>query len=130
VQGGTWYWTAPAQFVGEKSDYSGGELTFDIYQDNRSSQFSNGDVILEGTDTTLVYDFGGTDSHPETDWTSYTVPLEATEDWTVESLDGEAATTEQFESVLDDVQRLEIRGEYVSGSDTGYLDNPTLAPPE
>lgn len=130
VEGGTWYWTAPAQFRGGKSDYGGGDLAFDIYQNNRSSQFSNSDVIIEGTDTTLVYDFGGTDSHPETDWTSYTVPLSVTDDWTVDTIDGEAATAQQFEAVLADVQRLEIRGEYVSGSDTGYLDNPTLAPPE
>jgi len=27
------------------------------------------------------------------------------------------------------VTDLQIRGEYVSGSDTGYLDNPTLWPP-
>lgn len=130
VQGGTWYWRAPAQFTGEKSAYRGGRLTFDIYQNNRSEQFSNSDVILEGAETTLVYDFGGTDSHPETDWTSYAVPLEPTDAWTVDSLDGEPATGSQFEAVLADVGRLAIRGEYVSGSDTGYLDNPTLVPPE
>lgn len=130
VEGGTWYWTAPTQFLGDKSDYGGGELTFDIYQDNRSSQFSNDDVVLEGTETTLAYDFGGEESHPETDWTSYTVPLTATDSWFVGSIDGDEATADQFESVLSDLQRLAIRGEYVSGSDTGYLDNPTLTPPE
>jgi len=130
VQGGVWYWAAPAQFTGEKSDYAGGELTFDIYQNNRSSQFNAQDIILEGPEMSLSYDIGGTETHPETDWTSYAVPLEATDGWTVGSKSGDAATEEQFQSVLSDLQGLAIRGEYVSGSDTGYLDNPTLVPPE
>ena len=130
VQGGVWYWVAPAQFTGGKSAYLGGELTFDIYQNNRSSQFHARDVVISNGETDLVYDFGGFDSHPQTDWTSYTVPLSAGDGWTVGSLDGEAATKAQFETVFADVRKLAIRGEYVTGADTGYLDNPTLVPPE
>ena len=87
-------------------------------------------MILQGPETELVYDFGGTDTHPETDWTSYSVPLEVTDGWTAGSISGEAATEAQFETALADVQQLAIRGEYVSGADTGYLDSPTLVPPE
>lgn len=130
VQGGVWYWSAPAQFTGDKSDYAGGELTFDLYQSTRSSQFNAQDVILDGPEMSLSYDVGGEDTHPETDWTSYTVPLETADGWTEGSTSGEAATDEQFESVLTDLQGLSIRGEYVTGSDKGYLDNPTLVPPE
>ena len=129
VSGGVWYWAAPAQFTGEKSDYFGGELTFDLYQSTRSSQFNAQDVILEGPEMSLSYDVGGTETHPETDWTSYSVPLAVADGWTTGSTSGEPATEEQFESVLSDLQGLAIRGEYVSGSDTGYLDNPTLVPP-
>ena len=130
VQGGVWYWVAPGQFTGGKSAYLGGQLTFDIYQNNRSSQFHARDVVISDGNTDLVYDFGDIDSHPETDWTSYTVPLAAGDSWTVGSLDGEAATESQFETVFEDVEKLAIRGEYVTGPDTGYLDNPTLVPPE
>jgi hypothetical protein len=128
VEGGTWYWVAPRQFVGDKSAYHDGELRFDIYQNNRSSQFNARDVILSGTSTDLVYNFGDVDSHPQTDWTSYTVPLQATSSWTVESLEGTTATADHFETVLGDLQSLAIRGEYVTGSDTGYLDNPAIVP--
>ena len=130
VQGGVWYWVAPAQFTGGKAAYLGGQLTFDIYQNNRSSQFSARDVVISNGETDLVYDFGGVDSHPETDWTSYTVPLAAGDGWTTGSISGEAATETQFETVFEDVTKLAIRGEYVSGPDTGYLDNPALVPPE
>lgn len=130
VEGGVWYWAAPAQFVGEKSAYAGGELSFDLYQSTRSSQFNAQDVIIEGPETSLSYDVGGTETHPDTDWTSYSVPLEVADGWTTGSTSGEAATEAQFESVLADLQGLAIRGEYVTGADTGYLDNPTLVPPE
>lgn len=130
VQGGVWYWVAPAQFTGSKSAYLGGQLTFDIYQNNRSNQFNARDVVISDGETNLVYDFGGFDSHPETDWTSYTVPLSAGDGWTTGSISGEAATETQFGTVFEDVTKLAIRGEYVSGADTGYLDNPTLVPPE
>lgn len=130
VQGGVWYWVAPTAFTGDKSAYAGGTLSYDIYQNNRSNQFRAQDVLLEGAETTLAYSYGGEENHPETDWTSYDVPLTATEDWTVDSLDGEQATDDQMQAVLSDLQKLTIRGEFVSGSDTGYLDNPTLTPPE
>jgi hypothetical protein len=128
VQGGVWYWVAPANFRGDKSGFYGGTFTYDIYQSNRNSQFNADDIKLSGAGTDLIYDFGGTETHPRTDWTAYSVRLEESDDWVVDST-GDQATAGDMETVLGDVTRLHIRGEYVSGSDTGYLDNPTLWPP-
>jgi hypothetical protein len=128
VQGGVWYFVAPANFRGDKSGFYGGTITFDLIQSRTDSQFSSDDIKLSGGGIDLVYDFGGTETHPRTDWTAYSATLDESDDWVVNDT-GEQATAEEIQTVLADVTRLHIRGEYVSGSDTGYLDNPTLWPP-
>ena len=128
VQGGVWYWVAPANFRGDKSGFYGGTFTYDIYQNNRTSQFDADDIELSGGGIDLTYDFGGTETHPRTDWTAYSVTLDESDDWVVDGT-GDQATAAEMQTVLGDVTRLHIRGEYVSGSDTGYLDNPALWPP-
>jgi len=129
AQGGVWYWVAPANFRGDKSGFYGGTLTYDLIQNNTSSQFDSDDVIISGGDMDLVYDFGGAETHPRTDWTAYSVTLDESDDWVVDDT-GDQATAEEIQTVLADVSRLHIRGEFVSGSDTGYLDNPTLWTPD
>lgn len=129
VQGGVWYWVAPANFRGDKSGFYGGTVTYDIYQSNRNSQFSSDDIKLSGGGIDLVYDFGGEETHPRTDWTAYSVTLDESDDWVVDDTE-EQATAAEIQTVLADVTRLHIRGEYVSGSDTGFLDNPALWPPD
>jgi hypothetical protein len=129
VQGGVWYFVAPANFRGDKSEFYGGTITFDLIQNRTDSQFSSDDIKLSGGGIDLVYDFGDADTHPRTDWTAYSATLEESDDWIVDGT-GEQATAEQIQTVLADVTRLHVRGEYVSGSDTGYLDNPTLWPPD
>lgn len=128
VTGGVWYFEAPAAFLGDRSGAYGGELAFDLRQSSTSSQFDASDVELVGTvngaTVTLVYD---TAANPETSWTSYQVPLDATAGWTVDTVDGAAATEAQLRAVLGDLEQLLIRGEYREGADTGGLDNPTLS---
>jgi hypothetical protein len=128
VQGGVWYWVAPANFRGDKSGFYGGTLTFDLIQSRIVSQFNASDVIVSGGELDLVYDFGGQETHPRTDWTVYSVTLHESGDWVVDGT-GNQATAEEIRTVLADITRLHIRGEYISGSDTGFLDNPSLWPP-
>ena len=132
VQGGVWYWVASPAFLDDKSAYYGGRLTFDLQQSSTSSQFTDvADVVLVGgSGVELVYDFGGDSSHPNTSWTGYELTLDESDDWRVGTYDGTAATRSQVQSVLGDLTEMRIRGEYVSGADTGRLDNPALVPPE
>jgi alkaline phosphatase D len=131
VQGGVWYWVASPAFLEDKSAYYGGRLTFDLQQSSLSSQFTDvADVVLVGgSGVELVYDFGGDSSHPETSWTGYDLTLDESDDWRAGAHDGPAATASQVQSTLGDLTELRIRGEYVSGADTGRLDNPALVPP-
>jgi hypothetical protein len=120
VQGGTWYWQAPAKFYGNFSQAYGQTLTFDLKQSSIDNQFDNQDVILTGAGITIHLD---TLSHPDTSWTSYSVRLDISEAWRVGDV---AATSSDIETVLGALEDLKIRGEYVNGPDTGGLDNVVL----
>jgi hypothetical protein len=125
VQGGTWYFQAPSKFHGDFSQAYGTNIEFDLRQSSTSSQFDNVDISLSGSGTTLVYD---TAYNPSTTWTSYSVLLTETSGWKVGSLSGSIPSQSQFSDVLSDITDIKIRGEYVSGPDTGGLDNVTVVP--
>lgn len=124
--GGVWYWNSSQEYLGDKSAYSGGTLSFDLNQSATDSQFNDTDVILESNDTRLGYDFGDSSTHPGQNWTSYEVPLSADDGWTNLETD-EPATQEEFDQILSDLNELWIRGEYREGSDTGGIDNVELS---
>jgi uncharacterized repeat protein (TIGR01451 family) len=119
--GGVWYFAAPNEFLGDKSGYYNGTLRFDLNQSSTDSPFDDADVVLSDLNRTVVYDFGGSASHPETNWTSYAVPLNASGNWTYES--GANVSKSGFEAVLTNLSRMRIRGEYRVGYDRGCLDN-------
>lgn len=119
VTGGTWYWQAPARFLGNRSVAYQTNLTFDLTQSEPDSQFDAPDVILVGDGVTLEFD---TPANPGTTWTAYSVPLSESAGWTVQST-GLAPTTGEMQAVLGDLTMLRIRGEFRDGPDTGGLDN-------
>lgn len=86
-----------------------------------------GDIALMSGETTLVYEFRGENSKPETEWTSFEVPLSAEADWINLDSQDPFATEEEYRTVLSDIERLRIRGEYRSGSDESRLDSVTLS---
>lgn len=126
--GGVTFFIAPTKFLGNQSAAFGTHLTFDLQQiyPGSPNQFEDGDVILQGAGLTLVFDTGYYPANGA--WTSYAVPLIASEGWRVSSLNGSAASDEQLLAVLSDLSALKIRAEYQSGPDTGLLDNVALVP--
>ncbi|HFC11370.1 MAG TPA: hypothetical protein ENJ56_00900, partial [Anaerolineae bacterium] len=120
--GGTWYWDAPAPYLGDVSSAYGRTLQFDLTQSSTSSQFDNHDVILNSATMQLNFD---TSYNPGTDWTHYRVVLDENAGWSVNG-SGVVPTSAEFQAVLADLQQLRIRGEYRSGADTGKLDNVLL----
>lgn len=123
--GGIWYWQAPTKFLGDQSAAWGGSLSFDLTQNKLSSQLDRDDVILTGGGLTIVFD---TANNPGLDWTEYSIDLNDTAGWTLDTAAGAAATAGQIQTVLGNLGTLRIRGEYVNGSDTGQLDNVILTP--
>jgi len=99
--------------------FVGGTLSFWLIQESAmDDQFSSKDIIIEGANgSELYYEF---DAYPSTTWTHYEIPLDPNDVWF--NSNGDAASTLEFENVMNDLQKLWIRGEYQSGEDTGGLD--------
>ncbi len=119
--GGVWYWSAPDKFLGHKQKAK--RIKYEMKQSSLDNQFDDADIILESKDIRLVYMFP---YHPDTVWTSFSADLTSEKGWKKDNLNGGAATKEDIRKVLSDLTGLKIRGEYVSGSDYGSLDNVVL----
>jgi alkaline phosphatase D len=119
----TWFFAAPAKYLGDVSNLYGGMLRFDLKVTELTNPFSYTDVQLASGSLSLVYDCS---PDPSTLWTSYEVPLTEA-GWKVDHItSGAPATKEQFQQVLANLTTLRIRGEYNGGEDTGMLDNVYL----
>jgi hypothetical protein len=124
VVGGVWFFSAPSKFLGDDSATYGQNLSFDLRMRGSGPLFDDSDVILSGAGLNLVYDTTAVPQDPI--WTSYSIPLVDTAGWKVGSLVGPAPTQAQFLAVLSALTSLWIRGEFITGSDSGDLDNVTL----
>lgn len=122
VAGGVWFWKAPPKFHGDFSGAFGRTLTFDQRQSSLSNQFNDRDVILIGGSGALIW--FDTAMNPGTDWTSYSISLDASAGWMLD--DNSPAPEPTIREVLSDLVDLQIRGEFISGPDTGSLDNVVL----
>jgi hypothetical protein len=124
--GGTWYYSAPAKFLGDRSLAYGQPLSFDLYQRGSGQQFAASDVALIGAGLILTIDAGGNPLPLET-WVHYEVALSEAAGWVRTnnplSLTGVAATQSDLVAVLGALDGLRIRGEFIGGTDFGRLDN-------
>jgi gliding motility-associated-like protein len=125
LPGSTVYFVAPSKFLGNKSWAYNNTLSFDLKIET-GSFFYEDDVILEGNGITLAYDMP---NNPTTSWTTFTCTLNETSGWKVGTRLGATATKAQIQSVLCDLTKLWIRGEFFSNlfvADEGFLDNVSL----
>ena len=125
TQGPTFYWRAPAKFLGDVSFAYGSFLRFSIRDDGDVSYFMFPDVILTGAGLTLEYSMNTLDYPIGPDFVSYSIPLTESA-WSNVTGDGSAPTHAQMEAVLGDMDGLYIRGEYLNGPDVGALDSVSL----
>jgi len=124
--GTTFYWNAPAQFLGNMSAAYGGTLGYEV-RHTGGALYNAADVILVGgaSPLTLVFDAAAL---PTTAWTPFTIPFSQGQ-WRVGSLSGAFATQQQIADVLSALTALRIRGEYIDGGETGRLDNVSVNEP-
>jgi hypothetical protein len=123
VTTGVLFFTAPKKYLGDASAFYGGELRFDLKTAATTGAFfAYADVELTSNLTTLAYDCT---PNPTTSWHSYVVPLSEA-GWKLTTVTGAAVTATQFHTVLANLTRVRVRGEFTDVSDTGYLDNVYL----
>lgn len=120
--GGVWYFVAPERYHSKVLNYNGYLHFYLIQKSAMSNQFNDRDIIIDGGEKgALTYYF---DSFPGTTWTEYKVKINEEADWYDE--DGFIADESKIRSVLLNIKKISIRGEFESGPDTGGLDKFTV----
>ena len=114
--GETWYFQAPASVLTKLAAAEGGRLEYRLKQSSIDAGFPDDDIVIVGEAGRLSYRF---DYAPGADWTDFSVQLSASANWRWNW--NARATAEQIHSVLSRPSRLEIRGEYRTGDDTGAM---------
>lgn len=122
--GVTFFFSAPAAYLGNQTSAYGLALTYDLKIAYEG--WTDADVALYGAGMSLAVDAG---PDPVIGvWTSYSVNLDTTGGWRVGTLNGALATEADIKAVLGDLQGLYIRGEFAYGSDYTLLDNVSVVP--
>jgi hypothetical protein len=125
--GETWYFRAPLAVLRHLPAAEHGVISFSLRQStNVDGGFLDDDVVIIGESGRLGYRFGR-GSAPGTAWKRFSVRLSASAGWTWNG--SGSATAAQLRSVLAAPLSLEIRGEYTTGPDEGFLDNFELQRP-
>jgi len=125
VAGGVWYFVAPEKYLGNKSAFFNGMMRYWLIQKSaRTYQFLREDVIIEGISNERIVINLPMENFPDTIWTKYQFTFNESEAWVDEN--NQAATNQKIKSVLSNVTKLKIRGEFEGGPDTGGLDGFAL----
>lgn len=122
VAGGVWYFSAPEAYLGNKKSFYGKTLYYSLFQKPTADRsFDDADIII-ASDNNKIYFV--VDNYPDTTWTHYKVKIDADANWYDGnySKSGKRATADQIKSVLSNVTKFWIRGEYRTGPDNGGLD--------
>jgi hypothetical protein len=129
-----WFFAASDAYLGDKSSYFGGELSWDIYGIiGNQNTINRADVMLAGGGITIG--INGPVAPVNGQWTSWMVKFDTSANWRRVSsvangtLNSTPATVEDFQIVLADLEGVYIRGEYTVGADSTAIDNVRLAPP-
>ena len=125
VAGGTWYFTSPSSYHGDKTEYYGTTLSYSLFQDsNMSNQFDNNDIIFRNGAEQITYAYNDASLFPTELWTDYNIEIKEGSGWFKGEHDsGVLATESDIKAVLANVTEFSIRGEFESGPDNGGMDN-------
>lgn len=118
----TFWFDAPAKFLGDQSANYGQSISFDIrHVPDSGAPWIDADIALISPTLVLVADLGA--NPPPNLWVSYSIGLTEASGWRINSLDGPSPTANQFQNLLDSLIAFRIRGEFTDGFETTSLDN-------
>lgn len=138
TRGGLFLYSAPAKFLGSKTDYFGGTVSFDESSDTNDH---NGDPLvffLVSADRSIDLAYAVAPATPGYPGLHYEIPLrQQPGDWFRITLDAQGnphyadATDADFVSVLSDLGFVGINADYTTATtDHTTLDNVVMAVPE
>jgi hypothetical protein len=106
--GNAFFFDAPDTFLGDKSAFAGGTLTF-FLRSTHNNYRADSAVLLVGADGVVVTQF----DTPDPTWTTFEVSIDAgTRTFRNGNLDGSEAAQSDVEAVLSDLRALRISGEH------------------
>lgn len=120
---------APEKFNGDKSSFYGSSLSFDLEEATKDSGANAYYTLIIASGADVLYWYGGA---PLPTFTSFSALLSSTDTrWRLGGTgfnpgSGVAPTAAQFQSILANVTRLQINGEFTTGPDNTHLDNVIL----
>ena len=118
---------APAKFLGDKSAFYGGVLSFDVTC-NLTLYGNSDQVILVGNGHALFYSNADVPGWPANTWTNWAVSLAPSARWRLDDYaTGRSPTAAEFKAVLASLQELNISGDLGNGPDITSMDNVRLA---
>ena len=121
------YYQAGPKFLGDKIHFYGGTLSYDILDSGNG--LTAYDVQIVGDGKTLQYTNPNDGGFPTPNvWSAASVLLVASN--FIDTATGTAPSVLEMKDVLKDITELDIRAEYVNGTETGGLDNVILAGPK
>lgn len=128
--GETWFFSADEGFVSEVNASYGQTLSYDIRitSGNLDNTYDDFDVeLVVGNGIVLHYSF---DYFPTDEWTHFEVILDETAGWI--DVDGVIPTddAELFPQIVQDITGINIRGEYITGSDSACIANIQIGNPD
>ena len=121
------FFNAPDQFLGDKSEYFGGSIQFAV--NTNFNDWPTDSFILLGGDNTILYlKFG---LPPQTEqWIEHTIDLNPTAEWYLDINQEEKPTEEKMRSVLANLEFLRISGEFAEDlKEKSQLDSVSLIAP-
>ena len=128
VQGGVWYFTAPATYNGSKSEFYGATLQFSLLQNSKMSrQFISDDIIFKNGNNQITY-VHDKKEYPGNAWTAYSIKINTEQGWFKGGYTSKVLATEaEIRAILLNITQFSIRGEFETGSDTGALDDVSIS---
>lgn len=115
------HWVAPPKFLGNQ--YTTGcpkLLQFDLRQNRTDYQVDSPDVLIYGSGITIICRLP---KNPDIIWTHYSIPVDASYTWLLNSFTGNRANQSTINTVLSNITSLRIRGEFCLKTDVGDIDN-------
>src|SRR5436190_4754021 len=95
----TWYWVAPAKFLGSHDFAYNQKLKFDLQQSAAGTDNTQSDIIIAAGSNSIHLRLA-TKPDVSPAWSSYSIALDETENWRIGSVGGNKALKFQIKAVL------------------------------